>query len=144
MLDTLYIPTTECNYDFNLETVICEDVIKKVSYIKDGICKGLQIDNCYNKLNDIANKDLLASIPTNKEQCELINFVWEDIKEFPQIPSYPKSNCKSIYNSICNTDYNGQEPISAKCWWDNKSLNKLGRNKLIRDLIIKYKNLYKK
>jgi len=143
MLDTIAVPTTDCYYNQLTETITCEDSIDYINYVKDGICKGLTVDKCYDKLNDIANKELISSIPTNKKQCELMGFIWQDIKEFPQIPSYPKSHCEPIYNSVCSTSYDGQEPVSAKCWWDNNQLNKLGRNKLVRDLITKYNNLYK-
>lgn len=144
MLETIYTPTTDYYYNYNTNTITSYDSIKKTIYIKDGFCDGLEIENCYYKLEEQAKKDLLSTIPNNKKECELNGFVWKEIKEFPQIPSYPKSHCESTYEQVCNIDYDELEPIKGSCWWDKESLNRLGRDKLVKDLINKYNNLYRK
>jgi hypothetical protein len=143
MLETVYYQTTDYVSD-GLYGVIAIDSTKSKTYVRGGFCDGLEVQNCHYKLEEQAKKDLLNTIPNNIEECKLLGFVWKEIKEFPQIPSYPKSHCESIYEQMCSVDYDGLEPIKASCWWDKQSLNKLGRNKLVRDLINKYNNLYRK
>jgi hypothetical protein len=144
MLETIYTPTTDYYYDYGLGMTISYDSIKKTIYVRGGFCDDLEVQDCSYKLQEQAKKELLTTIPNNEQKCKLVGFVWKEIKEFPQIASYPKSHCESVYEQICKVDYDGLEPIKSFCWWDKQSLNKIGRNKLVMDLINKYKNLYKK
>jgi hypothetical protein len=139
----MYTPTTDYYYDYGLKT-ISYDSTKKTTYIRGGFCDGLEVQDCSYKLEEQAKKDLLNTIPNNKQECELLGFVWKEIKEFPQILSYPKSHCESIYEQVCSIDYDKLEPIKGSCWWNKQSLNRLGRIDLVKNLINKYNNLYRK
>jgi hypothetical protein len=67
-------------------------------------------------------------------------FVWDKIDKFPQIPSASKPHCELIYQQSCFLTYEGDEPVSANCFWDKQNLTRLGKHLQIKAILDRARN----
>lgn len=128
-------PHTTTDYTYfnsgNITFAVPVESTYYTSYIKGGVCDGEDVDSCKKHLETIEKKRLLDSVNT-PETCALAGFIWDKIDKYPQIHS---PHCNPTYEITCSVQYNGDEPLSAICKWDQQNLTKVGMHEKIKRIL---------
>jgi hypothetical protein len=109
------------------------------TYVVGGVCDGERVGQCREHLLRNKKKELLESTST-EQSCVMQGFVWDKIDKFPQIPSASKPHCELIYQQSCFLTYEGDEPVSANCFWDKQNLARLGKHLQIKAILDRARN----